>query len=68
MLCIVSIIPSNEASKVLLPCSNSSKAPDFIKLSIHFLLTPASAILSQKSVNDLNFPFSFLSFIILSTG
>ena len=68
VLCIISTIPSKDASKVLLFCSNSSNAPAFIKLSMHFLLTLASAILSQKSVNDWNFPFFSLSSTILFIG
>ena len=53
---IVSNMFSNEARSVLLVCSNSSKAPAFIKLSIHFLLTVVSFILSQKSLKSLNSP------------
>ena len=67
-LWIVSIIPSNDASNVLLVCSNSSKAPAFIKLSMHFLFTASSAILSQKSTKFLYSPCSSLSFTMLLTG
>ena len=58
---IESTIPSKEAISVLLVCSNSSNAPALIKLSIHFLFTPLSCILSQKSVKLVNGPFSLRS-------
>ena len=66
--CIASIIPSNEAISVALVSGNSENVPAFIKLSIHFLFTDSPAILSQKSANPVNLPFSVLSFIMLSTG
>ena len=65
---MVSIMSSKEAIKVLLVSAKLSKAPAFIRLSIHFLLTASPSILSQKSVKLLYSPLFFLFSTIASTA
>ena len=64
----MSSTPSKEFSSVWRVSPSSSNAPDFIKLSIHFLFTASPCILSAKSVKLLNSPFFSLSCTIVSTA